>query len=299
MHRSLPFLTWSWRGHAIRYCYSPAQNAAPKASKAPLLLIHGFGASVQHWRNNFQPLSTDRAVYAIDLLGFGGSDKSSTVYGTALWVEQVFDFVRQVVGRSVVVVGNSLGSVVGLGFAAKHPEAVQAIAWLNLPDFSAIGMSPGFKAVTVPLGAIAKRLITFPPIFVPFFRWIRRPNMIQRWVKGAYVDQRRVDAELVNLLSSPAYRPNAARALATMVRSQRALPPEYTARGALPQFQIPMLLLWGDRDTFVPPSIAESIVNFNPAVKLVYLQNVGHCPHDECPEQVNPLLLNWLKECEA
>ncbi len=298
MHRE-----WSWRGHRIRYIFTPAQSGfqassggKSKASNQPepFLLIHGFGASVRHWRSNLGPLSQSRSVYAIDLLGFGASDKDGTVYGTALWVEQLFDFVTEVIGRSVVVVGNSLGSVVGLGLAAKHPEAVAAIAWLNLPDFSAVAMPGVVKALTQPIGAIAKRLITMSPIFVPFFRWIRQPKVIRAWVKGAYVDASRLDGELVEILSSPAYDRHAGRALATMVLSQRELPSDYTARSALSRMSLPMLLIWGAKDQFVPPTIAQTILSFNPAVEFMSLPAVGHCPHDEVPEVINPMLLGWL-----
>ncbi len=298
MHRE-----WRWRGHRIRYTFTPSQSGLQRFLREgceasnqpePFLLIHGFGASVRHWRSNLGPLSQDRSVYAIDLLGFGASDKDGTVYGTALWVEQLFDFVTQVIGRSVVVVGNSLGSVVGLGLAAKHPEAVAAIAWLNLPDFSAVAMPAVLKALTRPVGAIAKRLITMSPIFVPFFRWIRQPKVIRAWVKGAYVDETRLDAELVEILSSPAYDRHSSRALATMVLSQRELPSEYTARSALPRMNLPMMLIWGAKDTFVPPKIAKTIVSFNPAVEFVSLPEVGHCPHDEVPGVINPILLEWL-----
>jgi pimeloyl-ACP methyl ester carboxylesterase len=290
---------WIWRGHRVRYTFTAAQSgfqALSRASNQPaaFLLIHGFGASVRHWRSNLGPLSRDRSVYAIDLLGFGASDKDGTVYGTALWVEQLFDFVTEVVGRSVVVVGNSLGSVVGLGLAAKHPDAVAAIAWLNLPDFSAVAMPAVLKVLTQPIGEIAKRVITVSPFFVPFFRWIRQPRVIRAWVKGAYVDETRLDGELVEILSSPAYDRHASRALAAMVLSQRALPSEYTARSALPGMSLPMLLIWGAKDQFVPPKIAQTIVSFNSAVEFVSLPEVGHCPHDEVPDVINPILLSWL-----
>jgi pimeloyl-ACP methyl ester carboxylesterase len=290
---------WIWRGHRVRYTFTAAQSgfqplSSPTCQPEAILLIHGFGASVRHWRSNLGPLSQNRSVYAIDLLGFGASDKDGTVYGTALWVEQLFDFVMEVVGRSVIVVGNSLGSVVGLGLAAKHPEVVAAIAWLNLPDFSAVAMPAFLKALTQPIGAIAKRVITMSPIFVPFFRWIRQPSVIRTWVSGAYVDETRLDAELVEILSAPAYDRHAGRALATMVLSQRELPSEYQARSALPRMSLPMLLIWGAKDQFVPPKIAKTIVSFNPAVEFVSLPSVGHCPHDEVPDAVNSILLRWL-----
>jgi pimeloyl-ACP methyl ester carboxylesterase len=66
-------LTWNWRGHQVKYTVSGVGQ--------PLLLIHGFGASIDHWRKNIPVLvEGGYQVYAIDLLGFGGSDRLQ--YGT-------------------------------------------------------------------------------------------------------------------------------------------------------------------------------------------------------------------------
>jgi pimeloyl-ACP methyl ester carboxylesterase len=59
------------------------------ASKPPLLLIHGFGASVYHWRYNIPALSEKYHVYALDLLGFGLSDKPVQDYPAEVWKDQV------------------------------------------------------------------------------------------------------------------------------------------------------------------------------------------------------------------
>jgi pimeloyl-ACP methyl ester carboxylesterase len=286
---------WVWRGCLVRYTYLRCLDP-DKTSKTPILFIHGFGAAIGHWRNNLQPISQHHPVYAIDLLGFGASQKGAGSYGTAVWVEQVYDFWRSVIGEPVVLVGNSLGSVVCLGLAAKHPEMVRGITFINLPDFTATGMPEIVKTLAQPIGAIGKRLITFPAFFIPFFRWIRQPQVIKKWVGEAYVDRTPIDAELVDILSRPPYDDGAARALSAMVLSQRQLPPEYTAKGALPRLTIPMMLIWGKGDRMVPPSLAKNILAFNPSIRWVELEKAGHCPHDECPDRVNRLLLDWLAE---
>ncbi|MBD2328951.1 alpha/beta fold hydrolase [Alkalinema sp. FACHB-956] len=287
---------WFWRGWKIRYSYA---THAAASDATPILLLHGFGASIGHWRHNVPLLSQHHPVYALDLLGFGASEKAIAAYGTALWVEQVYAFWQEFIRRPIVLVGNSLGSVVCVGLAAKHPDMVAGLALINLPDFSAVEMPAWMQKIVQPLGNWMKGFFTLPPIFVPFFHWVRQPTRIRSWVKGAYPDTNNIDDELVEILSHPPNEVGAARTLAAMVKGQRQLPPEYTARYALPQISIPILLVWGLQDTMVPPSLARKFVEFNPAVKLVEIPQAGHCPHDECPDVFNPILLDWLQSWTA
>jgi haloalkane dehalogenase len=58
--------------------------------------------------------------------------------------------------------------------------------------------------------------------------------------------------------------------------------------------------MWGRQDRMIPPNLARQFVALNPNLELVELDNAGHCPHDECPEQVNQILLDWLaRQCPA
>jgi len=102
----------------------------------PMLLLHGFGASSFHWRSNINALAeAGNRVYAIDLLGFGASDKPLLDYDSDIWVAQCAGFLREVGGcgatQRAVVVGNSIGGFTALALAAAHPELVRGIASLN------------------------------------------------------------------------------------------------------------------------------------------------------------------------
>ena len=83
----IPGKYWQWRGHNIYY----VQAGKSQLQHPPLLLVHGFGASTDHWRKNIAQLRHDFEVWAIDLLGFGRSAKPKLEYGGDLWRDQIYD----------------------------------------------------------------------------------------------------------------------------------------------------------------------------------------------------------------
>lgn len=92
---------WYWRGWRI--CYQVMPAIAPIADQPPLLLLHGFGASLEQWRDNIAELAQHRTVYALDLLGFGDSQKAATIFNADLWSEQVQAFWQTWIGRPVTL----------------------------------------------------------------------------------------------------------------------------------------------------------------------------------------------------
>lgn len=291
---------WVWRGWQTRYTYL---RAAQPDTNTPLILLHGFGASIGHWRHNLPALAHHHTVYALDLLGWGASEKAAAPYGTAFWADQVYDFWRTFVQRPVVLVGNSIGSMVCLTIAARHPEMVHGIVMINLPDSSVLN-SPAWvqrslsvlSIGTQPVWGLMKRLLTSPLILNPLFRVIRSPSFVRIWAKQAYFGADALTDELLEILASPAFDRGAVAALRAMITSNAKPGGDYTARTVLPQLQVPMLLLWGRRDKMVPPKLASLFARYNPNLQLIEIDDAGHCPHDERPEQVNALMLEWLAQ---
>jgi pimeloyl-ACP methyl ester carboxylesterase len=282
---------WMWRGWRIRYTYIRPQQAT--ADLPPLILLHGFGASIGHWRHNLSELAQHRPVYALDLLGFGASEKAITTYDVQLWRSQIYDFWRSLIRRPVVLVGNSIGSLVCLGAAAEHPEMVAGIAMLSLPDTSVReeAMPPRMR----PIVSAIEGMFTAPWILKALFYYVRRPKIVQPWAAIAYGDAKAVTEELVEILSSPAQEPGAAQAFARIIKgmTNSAFGPK--VKTVLPKLEVPVLLIWGQKDRMIPPVLGRQFAGYNPRVKLVELDEAGHCPHDECPELVNQEILNWLQ----
>ena len=297
---------WVWRGWQIRYTY---QRTSPEnhLERPPLILIHGFGAAIEHWRHNIPVLSQKHTVYALDLLGFGASRKAATEYQIALWVEQVYDFRQTFVGQPVVLVGNSIGSLVCLAAAAAHPEMVRGIAMLNLPDVSVRQeMLPQWLQPVVewlqPVVATIQGIVASPPLlkaspplFKVLFQVLRLPSVIRLWAEIAYVNPAAISDELVEILAAPAQDEGAGKTFVALC--QAMLRPNFApaAKSILPTLTQPILLIWGLQDRMVPPSLAQTLAALNPEIELVELEQVGHCPHDERPDVFNPILLRWLE----
>lgn len=291
---------WYWRGHRIRYrCCLPAQ---PHPEALPLLLLHGFGAASGHWRGNLEPLSRQRPVYALDLLGFGESDQPFCRYGPRLWSELVHDFWRSHLNRPAILIGNSLGSVVAMTTAARFPETITGLIWINLPDLS-LRLSDRQLQRQHRWQRVSDRLLwlaSHPLLIEPILRYARPPRRMQRWLKLAYHPERgdRVDPELVELLSQPAGRRDAGRALRAMTRFVNQVPPRWRARRLLSQLDLPTLLIWGERDRLVPVHLAQACSDLHRNLTLIRLPELGHCPQDEDPDCLNPLVEDWVSHLE-
>lgn len=282
---------WIWRGWQIRYTYFRSSLNLSPEPYPPLILLHGFGAAIEHWRNNIPTLAQQHTVYALDLLGFGGSRKAATDYSVYLWAELVYDFWQTFIGEPVILVGNSIGSLVCLTAADNYPNMVIGIVMLSLPDISLRQeMIPRWLQ---PVVTIVENLVASPLLFKGLLKIIRRPSIMRLLIGLAYEDSSAITDELVEIIMIPAYDEGASRTLCSLV--QGAQNPNFapSTKSIIPKLTIPMLLIWGSKDRLIPSSLAPIFAKLNSRITSIELDKIGHCPHDECPEQFNSILLNW------
>ncbi|MBW4654366.1 MAG: alpha/beta fold hydrolase [Kaiparowitsia implicata GSE-PSE-MK54-09C] len=282
--------TWHWQGFPIRY-----QTAGDTG--VPLVLIHGFGAHSDHWRKNLPVLATTNRVYAVDLLGFGFSAKPPAgqplSYTFDTWGEQVLDFCREVIGEPAFLIGNSIGCIVALQAAVMQPEQVRGLAMLDC----SLRLLHERRRATLPWyrrysSAVLQKVLAYRAIGHFFFTRIAQAKTVKKVLLQAYGCKEAVTDELVNLLLTPAAEPGAADVfLAFISYSQGPLPEDL-----LPQVSCPVLILWGDRDPWEPIELGRALADYPAVEQFVPLPGVGHCPQDEAPELVNPLLQTWLRE---
>lgn len=203
--------SWGWRGQNVNWL--SAGDSGPV-----VLLIHGFGASVYHWRYNVPQLSKHCRVYALDCLGFGWSSKPVVEYdGYELWTEQISDFIRDVIGgdERVVLVGNSLGGYNALETAARQPDLVRGVVLLNAAGrFDEDGAEEGaavateeqqslWSRVAEQVTASVKRSVVFAS-----FIFTKQPARIRQVLNQVYESPAHVDDDLVRSISLPAQDPN-------------------------------------------------------------------------------------------
>jgi pimeloyl-ACP methyl ester carboxylesterase len=280
--------TWLWRGFPI--CYQTQGQQGPA-----IVLIHGFGASWQHWRKNLPALAQTCRVYAIDLIGFGQSAKPApgreVAYTFETWASQIAEFCREVVGEPAFLVGNSIGCIVAMQTAVDYPDQVLGVAMLNcslrlLHDRRRAEL-PWYRRIGAPL---LQSILAVRWVGHNFFRLIAKPNTVRKILLKAYAQPEAVTDELVDLLMAPAADPGAADVFLAFTRySQGPLPEDL-----LELLPCPALMLWGDKDPWEPIELGRELARFPVVEQFIALEGVGHCPQDEAPEQVNPILQAWI-----
>ena len=124
--------------------------------------------------------------------------------------------------------------------------------------------------------------------------------IIKKALQAAYSKSIKTDRELHMLVARPACRPTAARALRSMCIGMATRPRRLTAPVLLESLSkqvqhLPILLVWGSQDRFVPISVGQKIARQYPWLKLLIIEKTGHCPHDESWQEFNHSVLDWLK----
>lgn len=280
--------TWSWRGHSIKYVV--------EGTGQPLVLIHGFGASSGHWRKNIPVLAAaGYQVFALDLLGFGESDKPAIAYSLELWQDMLKDFWTVFIQRPTVFAGNSIGGLLTLMLLANHPEIASAGVLLN----AAGGLNHRPDELNLPLRwvmGLFTRLVSSPWLGPLLFNQVRQKHRIRGSLRQVYRNQEAITEELVEMLHQPALTPGAQKVFAAILTAPAGPRPTEL----LPLIQQPLLVIWGEDDPWTPIKGADvykalSIAESAPAqVSFHGIPETGHCPHDERPEIVNAILLDWL-----
>lgn len=278
-------LNWNWQGRQIRYTVA--------GEGKPLLLIHGFGASLGHWRNNIPVLAAaGYRVYALDLLGFGASEKAIVDYSLELWQEQIQDFWAEYINQPTVFVGNSIGALLSLMLVTNHPKITAGGVLINCAG--GLNHRPGDlnPILSLVMGAFAK-LVSSPITGSLIFNNIRRKSQIRRTLYQVYRDRQAVTDELVEMLYQPSCDPGAQQVFASVLTA----PPGQTPDELLVNLNRPLLIVWGEKDPWTPVTgakIYQDLAANNPDVEFKIILDAGHCPHDENPAAVNAIILDWL-----
>lgn len=279
---------WTWRDRKIHYVV--------EGEGLPIVLIHGFGASAFHWRYNIPELAKNYKVYAVDLLGFGWSEKALIDYDALVWRDQVVDFVKEIVKEPAVLVGNSLGGFTALVAGASLQNQVKGIVLLNTAgQFGDPSVATSVSEENVLQKHVLKPLKEiFQRVILGFLFWqAKQPARIESVLKSVYINPANVDDYLITSIMKPADDPNAGEVYYRLMTRFMANQRSYTLDSVLSQLSCPLLLLWGDLDPWVGPGKAQKIKEFYPQTSVVNLA-AGHCPHDEAPELVNKALVDWL-----
>ena len=252
--------------------------------KSSAILLHGLGSYIEYWVDNVAALAQGRRVYALDLVGFGRSDKPQVSYSIPYLTEFVQKFmIVQDVDRATLI-GESLGGAIALRFALQYPHQVEKLV---LAASTGLGkeVSIFFRMMSLP---ILGELFTRPSrkgTARAFSLLLHDPDLIKdQWIEEDY--------EMSSLPGAQRCRLSALRSMFNIwgVRSDAYRP----ILDRLEEIEVPTLVIWGAQDRIHPVTHAHQAVKRLPNARIHIFDPCGHVPNTERAEEFNALVTEFL-----
>jgi pimeloyl-ACP methyl ester carboxylesterase len=263
----------------------------------PMLFIHGGNSMAVAWTPLLAKLYQQYRLYAPDRPGCGLTTMFSYA-GVPLrahavaFVESVMDSLR--LSRAVLV-GNSMGGYFGLVYALAHPERVSRLVLVG---------EPAGSAPTIPL---ANRLIGTRIINSALFASVLKPGprtMRDSLERLLVADVHRVPSTDIDCLAFGSMIPGAAQSWITLMEDifrpagaglfSAASTLTYTLRPELGGLEAPTLMLWGDKDTFGPPTIGQEMARLMPNGRCEVIPDAGHLAWFDQPDICAQRIMSFL-----
>lgn len=246
-----------------------------KGEGAPLILVHGFGGSIYTWRKLIPLLSQYYTVYALDLPGFGLSDKPPDGdYHLQAQADVVLGFCKALQIPAATLIGHSMGGVVVSYAAVKEPELVKNIVLIE----------PGFYHGSAP--AFLRYL--FFPLQRVMAKSFYTKNGRLRSLMGSYYNKSIVTDEVLEAYLLAAKTPHAIDALANMMLNAG----DESYEGLSTSITSPTLLVWSKNNKNNPLQDGERLQREIKGSRLVIVDQSGHYVQEEKPEE----LATFIKE---
>ncbi len=256
----------------------------------PVVLVHGGGpgASGKHnWGNNIAALAKHFSVYAIDLIGYGYTDKPAINYTYKAKVDHVAAFIDAMCLKGVRLSGNSMGCYVVTRYMLEYPTNVQKLFMV----------ATATVASAMNVGEISNK--------GGQVRWSHSDVVTEEWMRGwlgmLLHNKQNISDELVRERVRLGLLPGAAEAQVSyrkhmqLVKSDPNLRQWFDISHRLPQVTIPMALVWGKDDQFAPLELGTRIKSLLPNLQEFHVvEGAGHQVQNDQPEKFNELITKFF-----
>jgi pimeloyl-ACP methyl ester carboxylesterase len=248
-----------------------------------VVLVHGFSVPYFIYDPTFEFLTgSGFRVLRYDLFGRGFSDRPETRYNIQLFVRQLGDLLDGLhFTRPVVLVGLSTGGPITTAFTALHPERVNKLVLID-----PIGAKP------LPTSLVLE-VATLPLLGETIIGLLGSEGLVKN-IASDFFDRDLVEEFQSRYLVQMHYK-GFKRAILSTIRNHM-LDSFINYYQQVGKMNKPVLLFWGRNDTTVPFKHSNMLRKAIPNVEFHAIEDCGHIPHYEKPEEVNPILLEFLRK---
>jgi len=237
-------------------------------SGPPLVLLHGIGGDADDWAFCLSALAASHRVIALDMLGFGRSDKPYVDYSIAVFVEVLERFLLSLDIGSASVVGHSLGGWIAASFVLRSPEAIDRLV---LMDSAGVWGEMQELPVDLHVSTLAHMREIFQHLFYD------KKMATDAIVEFAYTN---------HLARGDGYT------IHSVLENLRGGRERLDER--IGKLSVPTLIIWGENDEVIPVAIGRRIQGLVPGSSLEVISQCGHLPELEKPGEFVPCLLQFL-----
>ncbi|GAB4350133.1 MAG: alpha/beta hydrolase [Candidatus Abyssubacteria bacterium] len=248
-----------------------------------IVFVHGFSSSLYTWRECLEPLSKQYRVYALDLKGFGFSEKPDSEYTVDAYVDFLIRFMDELELPSATLCGNSMGGNIAWRAALKYPDRVERLILVDasgypsdhsgIPFLLRLGRLPGMGEI---FGAFVSR------------------SQIRASLESAYFNDAAVTEETVDVYYYALRTEGAMRAVLARLRGSAEEAEQWYTK--IPEITVPTLIIWGKEDTWVKPENADRFHEDIEGSRLVMIPNCGHLPQEETPTEFVMAVLDFMSD---
>lgn len=254
------------------------RDSGPREAPA-VLMLHGFGGSLQTWDAWAPALSGSLRVIRLDLPGSGLSNPDPTGdYSDGRSITLILALMDQLQLKRASLVGHSMGGRIAWTLAATHPQRVDKLVLVAPDGFNSPGEAYGEK----PEVPVTLQLMRFT---LP--KWLLRLNLAP-----AYANTSTLTDERTTLYHDLMLAPGSRQALMARLQQRVLVDP----RPLLQSISAPTLLVWGQQDAMIPLTNAADYTRAMPHSQLLGLEAVGHLPQEETPELSLPAVRDFLTQ---
>lgn len=249
-----------------------------------ILLLHGIGGSVEIWIKTLHTLAERYTVYALDLVGFGLTDKPDAAYSLSFQADFVHSFMNALEIDNADIVGLDLGGGVAVNFGLRYPKRMERLILVD-----SVGLGREVHDIF--------RLPTLPLVGGMFFRPSRK--LMREIYEASFYDPEKVTDGMVDFYYKLLEQPGAEQAFTSTLRALGSFGGMRdmiigTISTGLIRLEIPTLLVWGRQDEIYPVEHALSAHDKLPDSRLHIIDECGHLPPMEQPEKFNQVVLEFL-----
>lgn len=245
--------------------------------KPPIILIHGFVASSYTYHPIMSHLAHHFSVIALDLPGFGRSEKSTKfLYTYENYAKLIIRCMDHFNLEHVHIAGHSMGGQIGLYTARMKPERVNKLVLINSSAY---------------WGRVYRwaRAATFLPFSYVAIKHIVQNNNVKDTLENVLYDDSLITEELIEEYGRPLKEKKFYKALSRLMRQREG----DLTREELSEIHTPSLLIWGEDDKVVPLSAGKQLANDLPNSTLVSYEKAGHLITEEYPKAITEQIKDW------